>query len=297
MTPPHAKIRAVIGKDSPLLSVEGLTVSFPGQSEVVHGISFSLPSSSVLGLTGPSGCGKSVSMLALLGLLDEARVSGKAIFRTDGMQVDLLDLDEKGLRTIRGRRISYMPGDALSALNPFETVSWQLSRALKSHGWKPGRKELMDKIHMLLSRTALPGSILDRLPSDLSGGQRQRVLLAMALAQDPGLLIADEPTASLDVTSQAQVMELFKTLVADDGLSIILITHELGPLAGIADHVLVMDEGHIVEEGSTDEVFLSPSSASGRLMLERAWEICTWDGRPVQCPISKGSLHDDAPIH
>lgn len=296
MRPPHVKIRAVIGKDSPMLSVEGLTVSFPGQDEVVHGISFDLPSSCVLGLTGPSGCGKSVSMLALLGLLDEATVSGKAIFRADGTQRDLLCLDEEGLRSIRGRWISYMPGDALSALNPFETVSWQLSRAIKAHGAKPGRKEQEDRIHRLLSRAALPEGILDRLPSRLSGGQRQRVLLAMALAQDPAVLIADEPTASLDVTSQAQVLDLLKSLVVDEGLSIILITHELGPLAGLADRVLVMDDGHIVEEGSTDEVFHTPRSPLTRQMLERAWDLCTWDVRPGKRPTWPRTLHDDAPI-
>ena len=231
-----------------LLSVRSLDLAIRG-APVLSDVSFDLPAGKVMGLVGESGSGKSMTALALMGLLPPgAAVSGRADF--DGR--DLLSLPERALCGLRGREIGMIFQEPMTALNPLQTIGDQVAETLIVHG-AATRAEARAIAAERLARVGLPQDRfpLTRYPHELSGGQRQRVCIALAVALRPKLLIADEPTTALDVTTQAQILDLLKGLVAEEGMAMLLITHDLAVVSGVADHVAVMQAGRIVEQGAT----------------------------------------------
>jgi peptide/nickel transport system ATP-binding protein len=243
-----------------LLDVRDLKVHFPtadGLVRSVDGLSFSLEPGRTLGIVGESGSGKSVTSQAILGLHrgTRARVSGSISF--DG--VDLLGLSTKELRRLRGNEISMIFQDPLSALHPYFTVGNQIAEAYRVHH-SVGKRQALARAAEMLDLVGIPNARrrIDEYPHQFSGGMRQRAMIAMALVNDPRLLIADEPTTALDVTVQAQILELMKKLQREFGSAIIVITHDLGVVADIADDVLVMYAGHAVEQGAVADVFYRP---------------------------------------
>jgi oligopeptide/dipeptide ABC transporter ATP-binding protein len=244
----------------PLLTVEDLHVQFGtsrGLVYAVNGISFDIAPGETLGIVGESGCGKSVTSLALLGILARnGRVTrGRAMF--DGR--DLLSMKDKQLRAIRGREIAMIFQDPMTSLNPVLTVGRQLREPLEAH-FGMRREQANRRAVELLDQVGIPGakSRLKDYPHQFSGGMRQRAMIAMALACEPKLLIADEPTTALDVTIQAQILELLKTLVAERDTALIMITHDLGVVAGMCERVNVMYAGLFMETGSASRLFASP---------------------------------------
>jgi peptide/nickel transport system ATP-binding protein len=244
-----------------LLEVKDLRTSFfagDGDVAAVDGVSFSIPAGKTVGLVGESGCGKSVTALSIMRLLPKAagRVVGGSI-RYRG--TDLLALAESAMRRVRGNEISMIFQEPMTSLNPVITVGDQIVEAIRLHQ-KLGRREARDKaVHMLeLVRIAEPRARLDSYPHQLSGGMRQRVMIAMALSCNPTLLIADEPTTALDVTIQAQILDLIAGLQRQLGMALLLITHDLGVVAEQADAVAIMYAGRIVEQGPPQAIFASP---------------------------------------
>jgi oligopeptide transport system ATP-binding protein len=244
----------------PLLEVDDLRVEFwtaRGTVYAVNGISFDIAPGETLGIVGESGCGKSVTSLALLGILPRAaRVpSGTAMF--DGR--DLLQLDDEQLRAVRGREIAMIFQDPMTSMNPVLTVGRQIREALEAH-FGMDRKSADKRATDLLEQVGIPSPKL-RLkdyPHQFSGGMRQRAMIAMALACEPKLLIADEPTTALDVTIQAQILELLRALVAERDTALIMITHDLGVVAGMCERVNVMYAGMFMETGPAEKVFARP---------------------------------------
>ena len=245
----------------PLLSVEDLRVTFMRQGEesftAVDGVSFDVRAGQTVGLVGESGCGKSVTSLAIMGLLPLRgnRVEGSATFEG----VDLIGLSDREMRDRRGREIAMIFQDPLSSLNPVVPIGIQVTEVMERHR-DMKRKEAMPKAEELLGRVGIPdpNARLKNYPHQLSGGMRQRALIAMALACAPRLLIADEPTTALDVTIQAQILALLKELVEDTGTALIMITHDLGVVAGLCDEVNVLYAGRIVERGNRHSLFRGP---------------------------------------
>jgi len=235
-----------------LLSVRALTLAIRG-TPILSDVSFDLPAGKVMGLVGESGSGKSMTALALMGLLPQGTtISGGADF--DGR--DLLTLPERALCGLRGREIGMIFQEPMTALNPLQTIGDQVAETLIVHG-AATRAEARAIAAERLARVGLPQDRfpLSRYPHELSGGQRQRVCIALAVALRPKLLIADEPTTALDVTTQAQILDLLKGLVAEEGMAMLLITHDLAVVSGVADHVAVMQAGRIVEQGATEALF------------------------------------------
>ncbi|NLT54529.1 MAG: ABC transporter ATP-binding protein [Actinomycetales bacterium] len=242
-----------------LLRIENLAVDFPTDDGTVHavrGVSFALDEGEVLGIVGESGSGKSVSMLAVMGLLPmSARVSGRAVFRGR----DVLALPERERRSLRGRKIGMVFQDPMTALNPVYSVGDQLAEAVRSHE-AVSRRVAMDRAAEMLDLVGIPkpAERLSAYPHEFSGGMRQRVMIAMAVINQPDVIIADEPTTALDVTVQAQILEKLIEVKDAVNAAIILITHDLGVVAGVAGQVLVMYAGREVELGSTAQVFTTP---------------------------------------
>jgi oligopeptide transport system ATP-binding protein len=244
----------------PLLSVENLRVRFWTQRGTVHavnGISFEIAAGETLGLVGESGCGKSVTSLALLGILPRAGriASGTARFGDR----DLLQLTDGELRRIRGREIAIIFQDPMTSLNPVLTVGRQIREPLETH-FGMDRKAAEARAAELLDQVGIPAarSRVNDYPHQFSGGMRQRAMIAMALACEPKLLIADEPTTALDVTIQAQILNLLRELVAERDTALVLITHDLGVVAGMCERVHVMYAGMFMETGSAEQVFETP---------------------------------------
>ncbi len=246
---------------SPELDIKNLKVSFStprGKLIAVNGVSFHLNQGETLALVGESGCGKTVSALSILRLLPEPPaeiLSGEILFSGQ----NLLSLNAKALRDLRGRSISMIFQDPMTSLNPVLTIGEQIAETLLRHTTM-NRQEALKKSADLLSRVQLPSpkEKLKQYPHQLSGGMRQRAMIAMALACAPRVLIADEPTTALDVLIQAQVLELLENLKKETGMSILIITHDLGVVAEIAQRVLVMYAGEIVESGPTWSLLNSP---------------------------------------
>ena len=243
-----------------LLKVEDLEVRFGTARGVVHavnGVSFEIAPGETLGIVGESGCGKSVTSLAILGILARnGRVTGgRAIF--EGR--DLLQLPDPELRKIRGREIAMIFQDPMTSLNPVLTVGRQIREALETH-FGTRRKEADTRAAELLDSVGIPSARarLKDYPHQFSGGMRQRAMIAMALACEPKLLIADEPTTALDVTIQAQILDVLRSLVEDRRTALLLITHDLGVVAGMCERVNVMYAGMIFETGSAEQVFGRP---------------------------------------
>ncbi|KQT44493.1 microcin ABC transporter ATP-binding protein [Aureimonas sp. Leaf454] len=256
--------------DRPLLSVEGLQVAFTqgGRTTVaVKGVSFTVGAGETVALVGESGSGKSVSALSILKLLPYPAAShpgGAVYYRGE----NLIDDDERDLRRVRGNKISMIFQEPMSSLNPLHTIERQVGEVLKLHrgvSTDEARRRTLELLHQVGIRD--PEKRLGAYPHQLSGGQRQRVMIAMALANEPDLLIADEPTTALDVTVQAQILELLKVQQQKRGMALLFITHDLGIVRKIADRVCVMYRGEIVETGSTEEIFQNPQHHYTRHLL------------------------------
>jgi len=239
-----------------VLEVEDLTVDFPTDDGIVHavrGVSFTLERGEVLGIVGESGSGKSVTSLAIMRLLPKtARLGGSV--RYEGRE--LLGLNEKEMGAIRGAEIAMIFQDPMTSLNPVYTIGWQLAEAVRAHR-DVTKQEAWTRAVNLLELVGIPRARdrANNYPHEFSGGMRQRVVIAMAMANDPDVIIADEPTTALDVTVQAQILETLATAQAETRAAIVLITHDLGVVAGMADDVLVMYAGKPVEIGTVDEIY------------------------------------------
>jgi oligopeptide transport system ATP-binding protein len=246
---------------TPLLSVRDLEVKFFTRRATIHAvnrISFDLEGGETLAIVGESGCGKSVSALAMLGILPRpaGRVTGGEVRFQD---VDLLQLPDSKLREIRGRDIAMIFQDPMTSLNPVLRVGRQITESLRKH-LRMGKADAEEEARSLLERVGIPDapSRLRDYPHQFSGGMRQRVMIAMAIACKPKILIADEPTTALDVTIQAQILDLLRHLVQEEDMALILITHDLGVVAGICERTNVMYAGAFIETAPTTELFARP---------------------------------------
>ncbi len=253
------RYKGVIMNDT-ILEVRDLTVAFDERT-VVEGVNYSLRRGETLGIVGESGSGKSVSSLALMGLLPRhASVKGEALLRTESGErrvesggMDLLKLDEEGFREVRGQRIAMIFQEPMTSLNPVQKCGEQVMEMMRTENGRERVIELFREV--LLPR---PEKIFDSYPHEISGGQKQRVMIAMALANNPDIIIADEPTTALDVTVQKTILELLRSLQEKYGTSIIFISHDLGVIGQVADRVMVMYRGKVVEQGSASEILHHP---------------------------------------
>ena len=246
---------------APLLTVEDLKVHFPtddGVVKSVDGVSFALEAGKTLGIVGESGSGKSVSSSAIMGLQrgTSARVSGSIQF--DGRE--LTEIDDEEYRHLRGKDIAMIFQDPLSAMHPYYTVGAQIAEGYRVHNPDASKKQARERTLEMLSKVGIPTPArrIDQYPHEFSGGMRQRAMVAMALINNPKLLIADEPTTALDVTVQAQILDLMVELREEFGSAIIIITHDLGVVADVADDILVMYAGRPVEKGTVRDTFARP---------------------------------------
>lgn len=259
--PAPSNVGEAVTDKTRVLEVKDLTTRFDTQDGMVHavnGVSFDLNRGEFLGVVGESGSGKSVTMMSLLRLIPMPPgqiVSGTAMF--DG--TDLLKLDKDDLRSVRGGKIGFIFQDPLTSLNPVLTVGFQLNEAQRVHTGL-SEKERNARAQELLEMVGIPAAKqrLENYPHELSGGMRQRVMIAMALAANPKVIIADEPTTALDVTIQAQIIEIVKELRQELGTAVVWITHDLGVIAGLADRVLVLYGGQVVEEAKVNELYKRP---------------------------------------
>ena len=246
---------------APLIEIEGLRVIFHGDdgrvTHAVDRVDLTVANGATLGLVGESGCGKSVTSLAIMGLLPKRSAEVSGAIRFDGF--DLLEAPDETLRDIRGNRLAMIFQEPMTSLNPSFTIGDQIVEVILRHRGG-ARRQARERAIELLRRVHIPSpeKRIDEYPHKLSGGMRQRVMIAMALACDPRLLIADEPTTALDVTLQAQILDLMRELKAASNAGIILITHDLGVVAEVCDEVAVMYAGEIVERAPVDELFANP---------------------------------------
>lgn len=268
--------------DAPLLEVRDLQVEFHTQSgtaQAINGLSFTLEAGQTLAILGESGSGKSVTAQTIMGILDipPGQVTGgEILFRGE----NVLTMSDERRRRLRGGNISMIFQDALSALNPVYSVGWQIAEMFRVHR-RMNRKDAKQKALELMKRVGIPAAE-DRLgdyPHEFSGGMRQRIMVAMAIALDPELLIADEPTTALDVTVQAQVMQLLQDLQEEFTMGMILITHDLGVVADVADKIAVMYAGQVMEAADVFEIYRHPSHPYTRGLLESIPRIDGTEGR------------------
>jgi peptide/nickel transport system ATP-binding protein/oligopeptide transport system ATP-binding protein len=294
---------------TPVLDVKDLKTVFrtrAGEIHAVNSVSFDLRPGELLGVVGESGSGKSVTMMSLLGLLPSppAEVREGSVMLGDR---DLLKMDEDHLRAVRGPEVGFVFQDPMTSLNPVFTVGFQICEPLRKH-MGMSKAQARDRAVELLELVGIPDARrrLGDYPHQFSGGMRQRVMIAIALACDPKVLIADEPTTALDVTIQAQILELVKDLRQKLGMAIIWITHDLGVIAGIADRVMVMYGGQIAEQGPVREVFKNPAHPYTRALLrtmpklhgEREDKLRVIEGQPpmlgrhpTSCPFRDRCIH------
>ena len=273
---------------APLLEVKGLKVDFRtryGVAHAVNGVNFGVRPGETLAILGESGCGKSVTAQAVMGIIDSPPgfVTGGEIFYRG---VDLLKLPEEERRKIRANHIAMVFQDALSALNPVFTVGFQLGELFRKHRGT-SRSEAKRRAIELLDLVKIPGATqrVNNYPHQFSGGMRQRVMIAMALALDPDVLIADEPTTALDVTVQAQIMKLLADLQAERNMGLILITHDMGVVADVADRISVMYAGRIVEEAPVYDIYANPAHPYTKALLE---SIPRLDQKGLELNVIKG---------
>ncbi|MCL6458574.1 MAG: ABC transporter ATP-binding protein [Gorillibacterium sp.] len=260
-----------------LLQVKDLTVSYhtyAGEVQAVRGISFDVLQGETVAIVGESGCGKSVTTRAIMGLIQapqgEVKSNSKVIYKDK----DITEMSRKELRNYRGKESAIIFQDALSSLNPTMKVGKQIVEGLAEHT-RISKSEARQKALELLTKVGIPNPErrINQYPHEFSGGMRQRVMIAIALACNPNLLIADEPTTALDVTIQAQILQLIKKLQRETGASIILITHDLGVVANIADRIMVMYAGKIVEAGTSEDIFYDPKHPYTRALLNAVPKI------------------------
>ncbi|GAA7666646.1 ABC transporter ATP-binding protein [Helicobacter pylori] len=254
-----------------ILEVKDLKTYFftdKGVNKAVDGVSFGLKKSQTLCIVGESGSGKSITSLSILGLIEKpGQIVGGSI---QFLGQDLLQLKEKQMqKEIRGKKIGMIFQEPMTSLNPSYTVGFQINEVLKIHHPNLNKKERLERVVYELERVGIPhaGDKYHEYPFNLSGGQRQRVMIAMAMVCEPEILIADEPTTALDVTIQAQILELMKELQQKKDTSILFITHDLGVVAQIADEVVVMYKGHVVEQASAKELFADPRHPYTKALL------------------------------
>lgn len=245
---------------SELVYIKNMKVDFFRDEEkiqIIKGIDLSMQKGEVLAIVGESGSGKSVTMKAMMGILPENTAVNADEMKFDN--VDLLSIGKKERRLLRGGEIAMIFQDPMTALNPLKTIGAHLTEVIKRHQ-KISTREARDMAITMLGKVGIPSAAkrMDQYPHEFSGGMRQRVLIAMALCSHPKLLIADEPTTALDVTIQAQILKLLKELHETEDMDIILITHDLGVVASIADRIAVMNNGEIVEEGTKEDVLYRP---------------------------------------
>jgi oligopeptide/dipeptide ABC transporter ATP-binding protein len=242
-----------------LLTVDNLTVDFPTADGVVHavrGVSYRLRAGEVLGIVGESGSGKSVSSMAVMGLLPRtAQIKGSIKFRGE----ELLGLSESDMMAVRGKKIAMIFQDPMTSLNPVYKIGFQLEEAVLAHNDIPKAEAHKRALELLnIVGIPFPEKRVEQYPHEFSGGMRQRVVIAIAMANNPDIIIADEPTTALDVTVQAQVLEALRAAQRETGAAMVLITHDLGVVAGQADRVLVMYAGKPVEIGNVDDIYYTP---------------------------------------
>jgi oligopeptide/dipeptide ABC transporter ATP-binding protein len=275
---------------TPLLEVRDLTVTFPtrtGVARAADGVSFSIAGGETLALVGESGSGKTVTALSLLRLLPEAaRVAPESRVLFDGR--DVMALDAEALRRVRGAAMAMVFQEPMTSLNPVLSIGTQLAETVEAHE-RVSRRAALDRGAEMLALVGLadPRRVLRQYPHELSGGMRQRALIAMALICRPRLLIADEPTTALDVTVQAQILELLASLRERLGMSLLLITHNLGVAAGVADRVAVMYGGRIAELAPSRDLFGHPAHPYTRGLLQAAPRL---DGPPRPTPAIPGAV-------
>lgn len=274
-----------------LLEIKDEKLSFftpAGEVKALNGVSFSMNEGEVLGIVGESGSGKSVTAYSIMGL---TAYPGKLIGGTiyfNGHQIE--KMSEKEMRKIRGNEVSIIFQDPMTSLNPVYTIGNQITEVIRLHTGK-SKKEAYDRAKELLELVGInePAKRLKQYPHELSGGMRQRVMIAIALACEPKLLIADEPTTALDVTIQAQILELMQELRQKLGMSIIMITHDLGVVASMCERIAVMYAGHIVEYGTADEIFYEPKheytkgliKSIPKLNVQETERLIPIEGQPV----------------
>jgi peptide/nickel transport system ATP-binding protein len=258
----------------PLLEVDNLQTYFytdDGVVKAVDGVSFAIPQGKTLGLVGESGCGKSVTALSIIRLVSSpGRIAGGQIRLHDGGKtLDLAKLPEDRMRSIRGAKISMIFQEPMTSLNPVFTIGAQIMEAVMLHQ-KVGRGEARERAIAMLRKVkiSVPERRVDEYPHQMSGGMRQRVMIAMALACNPRLLIADEPSTALDVTVQAQILELLRDLQSETGMSILIITHDLGVIAEMADEVAVMYASKVAEYAPVHELFANPRHPYTKLLFQ-----------------------------
>ena len=261
------------------LSVQHLSIHTENGQCLVHDLSFELASGQTLAIVGESGSGKSISSLALLGLLPKnLKVAGHALLDDQ----NLFGLKDAALRSIRGQRIAMIFQEPMTALNPLHRVEKIIGESLLLQGWS--KDKTRQRVIELLTQVGIPKpeDKLKRYPHELSGGQRQRVMIAMALALDPDILIADEPTTALDVTLQAQILDLLKSLQQQRGMAMIFISHDLNLVRRYADHVIVMNQGHVEEQGNVHQLFHEPKADYTKHLLDHQF--------------GRANLHDDQEV-
>ncbi|KXV76532.1 ABC transporter ATP-binding protein [Acetobacter cerevisiae] len=274
---------------APLLDVQDLCVSFPSRGRmipIVEHVSFTLGERDILGLVGESGSGKSVTAMALMGLIDSpgVQITGSALFRGQ----ELVGMPQKQLRRLRGREIAMIFQDPMTAFTPVYTIGWQIDEQIRAHE-RLSRKQARARTVELLAEMGVPdpARTADRYPHQLSGGLRQRAMIAMALSCNPSLLIADEPTTALDVTVQAQILDLIRSLRSTYGSSVLLITHDMGVVAETCDTTLVLYSGRVAETGPTEALFAHPGHPYTAALLA---SIPPLDGpRPHRLPAIAGA--------
>ena len=302
---------------APLLEVTDLSVDFPTDDGMVHavrGVSFRLEEGEVLAIVGESGSGKSVTSLAIMGLLGKsARITGSVKYRG----IELLGLHQKDLAAIRGAELAMIFQDPMTSLNPVYRIGWQLSEAIRAHR-DVSKQAAMERSVELLRLVGIPNpdQRVRQYPHEFSGGMRQRAVIAIAVANDPDVIIADEPTTALDVTVQAQVLEAMEEARRHSRAGMVLITHDLGVVAGAADRVLVMYAGRAVEIGTVDDIFYRPRmpytigllAAMPRLNDETGGRLVPVKGSPpslinlppgcpfsARCPLAEAQCDESEP--
>ncbi len=281
--------------ETPLLQVDDLRVSFKGENkqwiETVKGISFSIPKNKTVALVGESGSGKSVTSLAVMGLLPKGQSQIAAQSRITFEGKDLLNLSAKEIRKICGKEIAMIFQEPMSSLNPVFTVGDQIAEVLRIH-LGMGRKQARVRVLELLREVGIPApeTKIDAYPSQLSGGQQQRVMIAMAIACEPKLLIADEPTTALDVTIQKQIIDLLESLRQRHQMSMLFITHDLALVGEIANEVIVMRHGEIRESGAVEQVLEQPKDVYTRALLHCRPQLST---RPYRLPVTSDFMKQD----
>ena len=279
----------------PLLQVDDLRVSFKGENkqwiETVKGISFAIPKNKTVALVGESGSGKSVTSLAVMGLLPKGQSQIAAQSRITFEGKDLLNLSAKEIRKICGKEIAMIFQEPMSSLNPVFTVGDQIAEVLRIH-LGMNRKQARSRVLELLHEVGIPSpeSRIDAYPSQLSGGQQQRVMIAMAIACEPKLLIADEPTTALDVTIQKQIIDLLESLRQRHQMSMLFITHDLALVGEIADEVIVMRHGEIRECGTVEQILQQPQDVYTRALLHCRPQLST---RPYRLPVTSDFMKQD----